>query len=135
MEILFTSQISVVGTIVPLDPSTNAGTNKIVYPGLYNPGGGFVKSIFIMNLSDSSNLVGLSIGRDHAGTPLICANAACTNIMENDPKISPDGSKVAFKRQAPSSGANGFGWHIFVVPVASPQTEVDTLILPLGQIL
>lgn len=126
------TQISVVGTIVPLDPSTHAGTDKIVYPGLYNPGGGYIKSIFMMNLSDSSNLVGLSVGRDHAGTPIICADAACANIMENDPKISPDGSKVAFMRQAPSSGANGFGWHIFVVPVASPQNEVDISYSSLG---
>ena len=126
------TQISVVGTVVPLDPATNALTNKIVYPGLYNPGGGFVKSIFIMNLSDSTGLVGLSLGRDHAGTVLVCADAACANIMENDPKISPDGSKVAFMRQAPSSGINGFGWHIFVVPVASPLGEVDISYTALG---
>ena len=118
-------QISVANTIVPVDPQTNLGTNKIVYPGLYNPGGGFVKSIFLMNLSDSANLVGLSIGRDHAGNQIVCADAACTNIMENDPKISPDGTKVAFMRQAPSSGVNGFGWHIFVVPVATALSEVD----------
>lgn len=127
------TQIPVVGTIdVPMDPAAHAGTGKIVFPGLYNPGGGYLKSIFMMNLSDSSNLVGLSVGRDHAGTPLICATAACTNIMENDPKISPDGSKVAFMRQAPDSGANGFGWHIFVVPVSSPQNEVDISYSSLG---
>jgi Tol biopolymer transport system component len=119
------TQIPVVGTILPLDPQTHLASNHIVFPGLYNPGGGFIKSIFMMNLSDSTNLVGLSVGRDRAGTPIICATAECTNIMENDPKISPDGSKVAFMRQAPDSGSNGFGWHIFVVPVASPQTEVD----------
>ena len=120
------SQIPVSGTIpVPVDPQANLAVNKIVYPGLYNPGGGFIKSIFMMDLSDSSNLVGLSVGRDHAGAPIICATAECLNIMENDPKISPDGTKVAFMRQAPSSGVNGFGWHIFVVPVSSPQMEVD----------
>lgn len=126
------TQISVVGTIVPMDPATNALTDKIVFPGLYNPGGGYIKSIFMMNLSDSGNLVGLSVGRDHAGTPLICSNSTCSNIMENDPKISPDGSKVVFMRQAPASGANGFGWHIFVVPVASPQNEVDISYATLG---
>lgn len=117
--------IPVVGTVVPMDPQTHLATNKIVYPGLYNPGGGFVKSIFMMNLSDSSDLVGLSVGRDHSGTPIICKNAACDNIMENDPKISPDGKKVAFMRRAPSSGKNSFGWHIFVVDVAKPLAEVD----------
>ena len=119
------AQISVASTIVPVDPQTNIGTNKIVYSGLYNPGGGYVKSIFLMNLSDSTNLVGLSIGRDHANTQIVCADAACINIMENDPKISPDGTKVAFMRQAQSSGLNGFGWHIFVVPVATPLSEFD----------
>ena len=126
------TQIPVAGTIVPMDPATHAGTNKIVYPGLYNPGGGFVKSIFIMNLSNGANLVGLSIGRDHAGANIVCANAECANIMENDPKISPDGTKVAFMRQAPSSGVNSFGWHIFVVPVASPLSEVDISYAALG---
>jgi len=127
------TQIPVAGTItVPMDPQGHLATNKIVFPGLYNPGGGFIKSIFIMNLSDSVNLVGLCVGRDHANTPIVCATAECLNIMENDPKISPDGTKVAFMRQAPSSGANGFGWHIFVVPVASPQTEVDISYSHLG---
>ncbi len=119
------TQISVAGTIVPMDPQSNLASNKIVYPGLYNPGSGFVKSIFLMNLSDSASLVGLSLGRDHAGNQIVCADAACANIMENDPKISPDGTRVAFMRQAPSSGTNGFGWHIFVVPIASPLNEVD----------
>ncbi len=126
------TQIPVSSTIVPMDPATNSATNKIVYPGLYNPGGGFIKSIFLMNLSDSGNLVGLSIGRDHAGNPIICADSTCSNIMENDPKISPDGTRVAFMRQAPASGANGFGWHIFVVAVANPQTEVDISYSSLG---
>jgi hypothetical protein len=119
------TEIPVAGTIIPMDPQTNLSTNKIVYPGLYNPGSGYVKSIFIMNLSDSGSLVGLSLGRDHAGNTITCADSACANIMENDPKISPDGSKVAFMRQTPSSGVNSFGWHIFVVPVASPLNEVD----------
>lgn len=126
------TQISVVGTVVPMDPATHAATNKIVFPGLYNPGGGYIKSIFIMNLSDSSNLVGLSAGRDHANNIIICEDAACANIMENDPKISPDGTKVAFMRRAQSSGVNKFGWHIFIVPIASPLNEVDISYSSLG---
>lgn len=126
------TQISVVGTVVPMDPSSHLATDKIVFPGLYNPGGGFVKSIFMMNLSDSANLVGLSLGRDRANSTIVCANAACENIMENDPKFSPDGTKVAFMRRAPSSGLNSFGWHIFVVPVASPLNEVDISYAALG---
>lgn len=119
------TNIPVVNTVFPLDPATHLASNKIVFPGVYNPGGGYIKSIFMMNLTDSSGLTGLSVGRDHANTPIICSSSTCSNIMENDPKFSPDGSKVAFMRQAPNSGANGFGWHIFVVPVSSPQNEVD----------
>lgn len=126
------SQIAVVGTVVPMDPATHQASDKIVFPGLYNPGGGYIKSIFIMNLSNSADLVGLSVGRDHAGVPIVCANSACENIMENDPKISPDGTKVAFMRRAPSSGVNGFGWHIFVVPVSNPQNEVDISYAAIG---
>jgi Tol biopolymer transport system component len=118
------TQIAVPAGIVPLDPAANASVNKIVYPGLYQNNGSFYKSIFMMNLSDGGGLVGLTLGRDHAGTPIVCT-AGCTNVMENDPKISPDGTKVAFMRQAPVSGAQGFGFHIFVVPIASPQTEAD----------
>ncbi|KPK54821.1 MAG: hypothetical protein AMS22_05270, partial [Thiotrichales bacterium SG8_50] len=47
------------------------------------------------------------------------------DVAENDPKLSPDGSRVAFIRRAPNSGANGFGWRIFVVPAASPLNEVN----------
>lgn len=116
--------ITVPASIFPLDPASNDSVDKIVYPGLYQNNGSFYKSIFMMNLSDGGGVVGLTLGRDHAGTPIVC-EAGCTNVMENDPKISPDGTKVAFMRQAPNSGLNGFGFHIFVVPVASPQTEVD----------
>ncbi len=127
------TQISVPSTIIPMDPVTNLGSNKIVYAGLYDSGGGsYVKSIFMMNLSDSSNVVGLSLGRNHAGGTIACDSAECLNIMENDPKISPDGTKVAFMRRALISGANGFGWHIFVVPVASPLNEVNISYSALG---
>lgn len=110
---------------VVLDPQANLGANKIVFSSIWNNSGNFVKSIFIMNLNDSSNVVGLSVGRNRAGTILTCPDSACANIMENDPKISPDGTQVAFMRQAPSSGVNGFGWHIFVVPIDSPLSEKD----------
>jgi hypothetical protein len=46
-------------------------------------------------------------------------------VRENDPKLSPDGNNAAFMRQAPNAGANGFGFRIFVVPVASPLNEVN----------
>ena len=126
------TQISVANTIFPADPQASIETNKIVYPGLYNSSSGFVKSIFLMNLSDGQNVVGLSLGRDRAGKVIVCSDSSCGNIMENDPKISPDGTMVAFMRQAPASGANGFGWHIFIVPVASPLGEVDISYATLG---
>lgn len=117
---------------VVMDPQARVQTDKIVFAGLYNPGGAFIKSIFMMNLSDSEQLVGLSVGKDRSGKPIICENAACENIMENDPKISPDGSKVAFMRQAPKSGDQGFGWHIFVVDVNKPLSEKDISYAALG---
>ena len=120
------TEVSVPGTILPLDPAAHKTTDKIVYPGIYNSGGE-VKSIFIMNFSDSSSVVGLTLGRDSAGTTLYG-----TDVLENDPKLSPNGDKVAFMRLANKSGATGFGWHIFVVPVASPLAEVDISMSALG---
>ncbi len=124
--------IPVPSTIVPMDPQANGVTGKIVFPGLYNSGTGFVKSIFIMNTSDSQEIVGLTLGRDHKGMVIQCSNSACENIMENDPKISPDGSHVAFMRFANVSGGDGFGWHIFVVPVTNKLTEKDISYQHLG---
>jgi len=72
----------------------------------------------------------LSLGSDTAGTTLYG-----TDVLENDPKISPNGDRVAFMRYAPNSGANGFGWHIFVAPVASPLTETDISLADLGSSL
>ena len=46
-------------------------------------------------------------------------------MRENDAKISPDGNWVAFMRQAPNAGINGFGFRIFVVAVASPLSETN----------
>lgn len=125
-------QISVPSSIaVPMDPQANLSTGKIVFPGMYLNSGNYYKSIFIKNLSDSGGLVGLSLGRDRSGTAIVC-NSTCSNINENDPKLSPDGTKVAFMRQAPDSGANGFGWRLFIVPVAAPLSEIDISFFHLG---
>jgi Tol biopolymer transport system component len=114
---------------VPIDPSSNALINRIVYPALYvDAGSGSIrKSIFIMNLSDGQNPAALTLGRDHSGALITCNDGACANLDENDPKISPDGAKVAFMRRASaeSLGANGFGFHLFVVPIATPLSEAD----------
>ena len=132
--------IPIPADILAVDPQTNLATNKIVFSGLYNaalydPSAiGFVKGIFMMDLSYDSlvsrNLVRLSLGKDRAGKAITCVGTPiepCPNIMENDPKISPDGLNVAFMRQAPASGADGFGWHIFVVPVKNPLPVEDPL--------
>lgn len=127
--------IPIPADIFAVDPQTNLTTNKIVFSGLYDATlydpsvVGFVKSIFIMNLSDGGQLERLSLGKNHDGKIIACpvTNPFCEDIMENDPKISPDGTHVAFMRQAPTAGIHGFGWHIFVVPVENPLPVEDPL--------
>jgi hypothetical protein len=102
----------------PYDPAA-LSNSQVVYGGLYDSGG-TVASIFIQSLNPAGVPVGLTLGRDSSGTTLFIGD-----INENDPKISPDGSQVAFMRRAPNAGANGFGWRIFMVPVAGPLTEAN----------
>jgi len=119
------TEVPVPGTITPFDPMANSNIDKIVFAGEYTDVG-LVKSIFLMNLSDSGSEVGLSLGRDHSG-----ATIYSPNIFENDPKISPGGDKVAFMRWV-NAGTDGHGWHLFVVPIASPLSEVDISYSHLG---
>lgn len=128
------TQIPVPSSILPLDPAPHLATNKIVFPGVFfHPSyGGYIKSLFLMNYSDGTGLIGLTLGRDHTNGLIVCRSPSCDDIMENDPKISPDGSKVAFMRNAAKSGANGFGWHLFVVNVSNPYAEVDISYKHLG---
>jgi Tol biopolymer transport system component len=114
------SEVTVPATILPIDPQAISDT-QLVYVGVYdNAGLGLAKSVFLQSLNPPGTPVGLTLGRDSAGT-ILYGN----DVMENDPKLSLDGSKVAFMRQAPNSGANGFGWRIFVVPVANALNEVN----------
>lgn len=112
------AEVTVPGTIVPYDPMA-LSDSQLVYGGVYN-NMGVVKSIFMQTLNPAGAPVGLTLGRDSAGTVLYG-----DDVSENDAKLSPDGSKVAFMRRAPNAGVNGFGWRIFVVPVASPLSEVN----------
>ena len=111
-------EVTTPATITPYDPQA-ISNSQLVYGGQYN-NNGIVKSIFLQTLNPPGTPVGLSLGRDSTGA-ILYGN----DVMENDPKLSPDGSQVAFMRYAPNSGANGFGWRIFMVPVASPLTEVN----------
>jgi hypothetical protein len=109
-------QVTIPATIIPFDPQA-ISASQIVYGGLYDSMG-LVKSVFLQSLNPPDTPVGLSLGRDSAGNILYN-----NDIMENDPKLSPDGTHVAFMRMAPNAGLSGFGWRIFVVPVA----EADRL--------
>jgi Tol biopolymer transport system component len=109
-------QVTIPATITPYDPQA-ISNSRIVYGGLYD-NTGWVKSIFLQSLNPSDSPVGLTLGRDSSGNILYN-----DDIMENDPKLSPDGKYVAFMRYAPNSGVNGFGWRIFVVQVKSPLSE------------
>lgn len=111
-------EISIPATITPFDPQA-ISDSLLVYAGQYNSGG-LVKSLFIQSINPSSVPVGLTLGRDSADNTLYNGD-----IFENDPKLAPDGSKVAFMRRAPNAGANGFGWRIYIVNVADPLNEVD----------
>jgi hypothetical protein len=110
------TQVTIPVTIIPYDPQA-ISDSQIVYGGIYDSMG-LVKSVFLQSLNPPSAPVGLTLGRDSAGNILYD-----DDVMENDPKLSPDGTNVAFMRRAPNSGVNGFGWRIFVVPVASPLSE------------
>jgi hypothetical protein len=112
-------EVTVPGTIVPYDPQALSSI-QLVYGGVYANGTGLAKSIFMQTLNPPGTPTGLTLGRDSAGTVLYG-----DDVAENDAKLSPDGSRVAFMRRAPNAGMNGFGWRIFVVPVASPLTEVN----------
>ncbi len=110
------TEVTTPATIIPFDPQA-ISNSQLVYGGQYN-NSGLVKSIFIQELNPASTPTGLSLGRDSAGTTLYG-----NDVLENDPKISPSGDYVTFMRRAPNAGITGFGWRIFVVPVASPLTE------------
>lgn len=110
------TQVTIPATIIPYDPQA-ISDSQLVYCGLYDSTG-LVKSVFLQSLNPPDTPVGLTLGRDSAGNILYN-----DDVMENDPKLSPDGTHVAFMRMAPNSGVNGFGWRIYVVPVASPLSE------------
>lgn len=112
------TEVTIPNTITPFDPHA-ISNNQLVYGGIYDSSG-LVKSIFIQSLNPPGLPTGLSLGRDSAGTILYGKD-----VLENDPKISPDGNNVAFMRYAPNAGINGFGWRIFVVSVANPLSEVN----------
>ena len=118
--------VDVPATIIPFDPQAISGA-QLVYGGTYDSGGGnFAKSIFMESMDDIMDVpVGLSLGRDSTGAPLYGSD-----VMENDPKLSPDGAQVAFMRRAPNAGANGFGWRIFMVDTASPHSLDEVNISP-----
>jgi hypothetical protein len=110
------TQVTIPVTIIPYDPQA-ISDSQLVYGGLYDDMG-WVKSVFLQSLNPPGAPVGLTLGRDSVGNILYN-----DDVMENDPKLSPDGTLVAFMRSAPNSGVNGFGWRIFVAPVASPLSE------------
>lgn len=116
------TEITVPATLIPPYDPAGLSNSQIVYAGLYNSGG-LVASIFIQSLDPTDTPVGLSLARDNSGATLFFTVPGENN--ENDPKLSPDGTQVAFMRRASNSGIHSFGWRIFVVPVSSPLGEVN----------
>lgn len=113
------TEITIPSTITPFDPQAISAT-QLVYGGVYDLSGVKVKSIFIQSLNPPGLPTGLSLGRDNTGLVKVA-----TEVLENDPKISPDGVSVSFMRSVPNGGVDGFGFRIFVVPVADPLNEVN----------
>lgn len=123
------------GTVV-ITPTTGTFTTvfdpqqvltKIVFGGQYTSTIA-VKSIFTMNL-DGSGLTGITIAADRNG-----AVVAADKAFENDPKLSPDGTKIAFMRKINTGiAANDHGFNIFVTNSNStPGAELNRSIASIG---
>jgi len=85
---------------------------------------GIISGIWIMN-EDGTDLHPLTILRDHSGDIIIRRKG---KTADSDPKLSPDGTKVVFQRRTIYDEWNDkdkHNWHIYVVDVDSPMTEVD----------
>lgn len=107
-------------------------SNKIVFGAQYNilDAEADVKSIFTMNL-DGTGVEGRTVATVYKGTtPVVAAQA-----YENDPKFSPDGTKIAFMRKIDTAtAANDHGFHIFVTSASgAPGSEVDISDRTIGQ--
>lgn len=106
------SAVPVVNGILVLDPQEQGG--KIVFSGIYyNVALGLtVRSIFTIDANGNA-LDGKTIATVYGGQP--ASAVVWTQADENDPKFSPDGSKIAFMRRInTTTPTNNHGFHIFV---------------------
>ena len=127
-EIQASQSLLIPPTIAVFDPQQRG--SKIVFGGLYThptyeiP----VKSIFTID-DDGQNISGKTIATNTNGDPVHGLQLA----LENDPKFSPDGSKIAFIRKINENKGFDHGWHIFVTSSdATPGDEINLSILHIG---
>lgn len=111
MNAVATTRIPVPEFLLPIDPHQVG--DRVVFPGVDLKSK--TRGLWIMN-TDGGELRQLTWPKDPAtGEPVLNSNGG-----ENDPFISPDGTKVAFMRHI----AGKYSYHIFVVDVATGE-EMD----------
>ena len=127
LETLPVSAVPVADSILVLDPQQLG--NKIVFSGIYD-NTGLKRSIFTIDADgNAGSLDGKTIATVYGGQP--ASAVVWTEADENDPKFSPDGSKIAFMRRIYTATlTNNHGFHIFVTSAlltnnATLGTEID----------
>ena len=119
------SAVPVASSIFVLDPQQLGG--KVVFPGLYDNAGILRASIFTIDASGV--LDAKTLATVYKGSP--ASAVVATQANENDPKFSPNGSKIAFMRKINTGIAvNDHGFHVFVTSAlltnnATLGTEID----------
>lgn len=105
------SAVPVTSSIFVVDPQQLR--EKIVFSGLYD-NAGLKRSIFTIDADGNAlSLDGKTIATVYGGQP--ASAVVGTEADENDPKFSPDGSKIAFMRRINTTiPTNNHGFHIFV---------------------
>ncbi len=123
MEIQNITELPVPEYLLPVDP--HQVDNLIVFPAINITRKD--RGIWIMN-ADGTNLRQLTYPKeDPEGKDPIAGHKAGTG--DNDPKLSPDGSKIAFMRHIKGR----YHWHIYVVDVETgEEKDLSAAYIPLG---
>ncbi len=124
MEIQKITKLPVPEYLLPVDP--HQVDNLIVFSAI-NTMGKKDRGTWIMN-ADGTNLKQLAWPKeDPEGKDLMARHKAGTG--DNDPKLSPDGSKIAFMRHI----VGRYYWHIHIVDVKTGQEkDLSAEYIPLG---
>ena len=135
MEVIKEERLNTPENVRATDPHQVG--NKVVFPGtalasVYNlyghsfPEKGSIRGIWIMN-EDGSEAKPLTIPRYPNGSVVFFKGIGGGSTGDNDPKLSPDGTKVAFMRRTlhKIGEQDVHNWHTYIVDVNNPLSEVD----------